>query len=82
MNTAKASTRLSILEHALGDLTERLRELPVNTETDALYARARLAERQLDHWRARPPTEEARAALFKSVIDLNLEVMRVSRRSA
>jgi hypothetical protein len=73
------STRLSILNHALGDVMERLGELPVTAETDALRARARLAEKQIEHWKMKPPSDEARAALLRSVIDLNVEVMRVGK---
>lgn len=74
----KLSTRLSILEHALGDVLERLRELPSTTELDALRRRAKQYERAMDEWRAHPPDEEQRAALLKSVLDLNVEVMRIA----
>lgn len=76
------STRLSILEHALTDVVERLGELPQSDEAAALRARARLYETEVALWEESPPEEETRVALLKCVLDLNVEVIRLGGSSS
>jgi hypothetical protein len=70
------STRLSILEHALTDVVERLQELAPSTDTEALRALARQYETEMAIWEEHPPDEATRVALLKRVLDLNVEVIR------
>jgi hypothetical protein len=70
------STRFSIVEHALGDVGERLRELEPTRETDALREQARQLEAEMLLWEERPPDEPTRVALLKRVLDLNIEIIR------
>lgn len=71
------STRFSIVEHALGDVGERLRELEPTRETDVLREQARQLEAEMQLWEKQPPDEPSRVALLKRVLDLNIEIMRV-----
>jgi len=68
------STRLSIVEHALSDVVERLADLPRSADPLRLIAQ-RYAE-QIGSWETNPPDEASRVALLKRVLDLNVEVMR------
>jgi hypothetical protein len=68
------STRLSIVEHALADVRERLDELPPSADPLRMVA-MRYAE-QIAGWEANPPAEADRVALLKRVLDLNVEVIR------
>lgn len=70
------STRLSILEHALADVVDRLAELPVTQDISKLRELARQYEVEVDLWREHPPDEGQRNALLKRVLDLNVEVIR------
>jgi hypothetical protein len=70
------STRFSIVEHALGDVAERLRELPPSEETDELRSQAHQLEAAVCLWEAHPPDEPTRVALLKRVLDLNIEIIR------
>jgi hypothetical protein len=70
------STRFSIVEHALGDVAERLRELAPGEETDELRAQAHQLEAAVSLWETHPPDEPTRVALLKRVLDLNIEIMR------
>jgi hypothetical protein len=74
------STRLAIVEQALIDTLERLRDLPVGPRVRELRAKAEVYERALRAWTTRPPTEEARAALLKLVLELNVEAISLSRQ--
>ena len=74
------STRLSIVEHALTDVTERLEELPPRDDTNALRRLAQQYAGELERWRETPPEEARRTELLKSVLDLNMEVMRAGGR--
>jgi hypothetical protein len=71
---------LAIVEKALQDSLERLRELPAGPRVRELRAKAETFERALHAWSVRPPTEEQRATLLKLVLDLNVEVMALGRR--
>jgi hypothetical protein len=74
------STRLNIVEQALIDTLERLRDLPGGPRVRELRAKAEVYERALRAWTTRPPTEEARAALLKLVLELNVEAISLSRQ--
>lgn len=64
------------MEHALGDVAERLRELAPGEETDDLRAQAHQLEAAVSLWEANPPDEPTRVALLKRVLDLNIDIMR------
>jgi len=70
------STRLSILEHALADVVERLGELPPSKDADSLRALAAQYETEMGRWEQNPPDEDRRQALLRSVLDLNVDVIR------
>jgi hypothetical protein len=70
------STRLSILEHALADVAERLEELPPSQDADALRALARQYETERALWEEHPPDEETRAAVLESVLELSVRVIK------
>jgi hypothetical protein len=76
------STRLSILEHALADVVERLRELPPSRDAESLQQLARHYEGELSQWAESPPDEAKRSSLLKAVLDLNVEVIRAGGGSA
>ena len=75
------STRLAIVEQALIDTAERLRELPQGPRVRELRTKAEVYERALRSWTTRPPTEEARAALLKLVLELNVEVIALGKEA-
>jgi hypothetical protein len=70
------STRYSIVEHALGDDVERLRELEPSEQTDDLRAQAHQREAAVALWETIPPDEPTRVALLKRVLDLNIDIIR------
>jgi hypothetical protein len=72
---------MSILEQALADVTERLRELPPTRDAAALSALARRYQAEYAGWAERTPDEVQRAALVKSVLDLNVLVIRAGARA-
>ena len=74
------STRLSILEHALADVVERLGELPPTSDADALRKLAQQYTTEMAVWEHHPPEEAKRVALLKSVLDLNVQVIRAGGR--
>ncbi len=75
----KRSTRLNIVDQAIVDTLERLRDLPVSPRVRELRAKAEVYERALRAWTTRPPTEEARAALLKLVLELNVQAISLSK---
>ena len=75
----KRSTRLAIVDQAIVDTLERLRDMPVSPRVRELRAKAEVYERALRAWSTRPPTEEARAALLKLVLELNVQAIALSR---
>jgi hypothetical protein len=77
--TKLRSTRLAIVEQALIDTTERLRDLPQGPRVREIRAKAEVYERALRAWTTRPPTEEARAALLKLVLELNVQAIALSK---
>ncbi len=76
------STRLAIVEQALIDTVERLRDIPPGPRVRELRAKAEGYERALRAWVTRPPTEEQRAALLKLVLELNVEAITLGRAAA
>lgn len=74
------STRLAIVEQALLDTIDRLRDLPAGPRVRELRAKAEGYDRALKAWLVRAPTEEQRAALLKLVLELNVEAMALGRR--
>lgn len=82
MGGMSKSTRISIVERALLEAIERISDLDPSPETSALRAKALTCERTVRTWGQNPPTEEQRAAMLKAVLDLNVEVMGLSRRLA
>lgn len=75
------STRLSILEHALEDTVERLRDLPPSADAERLRALARQYAMEVELWREHPPGDEKREALLRSVLDLSVSVVRAGGAS-
>jgi hypothetical protein len=75
------STRLAIVEQAIVDTVERLRDMTPSPRVRELKAKADSYERALRAWVTRPPTEEQRAALLKLVLELNVEVIALGRSS-
>jgi hypothetical protein len=82
LTPVERSTRLSILEHALADVVERLAELPPSGDADKLRALAHQYEAELERWEKDPPAEARRAELLKSVLDLSVEVIRSGGRTS
>jgi hypothetical protein len=79
--THKESTRLAIVEQSLIDSLERLRDVGPGPRARELRAKAEGYERALRAWSSRPPTEEQRAALLRLVLELNVEVISLSKDS-
>jgi hypothetical protein len=75
----RGSIRLSIVEQALIDAQERLRDMTASPRSRELRAKAEGYERALRAWVTRPPTEEQRQALLKLVLELNVEVIALGR---
>jgi hypothetical protein len=69
------STRLAIVQQALTDIVERLAEMPTTPKVVELRHKASSYDVVVRTWEARPPTETARAAMLKNVLDLSVEVM-------
>jgi hypothetical protein len=80
--SVERSTRFSIVEHALGDVAERLRELEPSPATDDLRAQAHQLEAAVLLWEEHPPDEPTRIALLKRVLDLNIDIMRAGGERA
>ncbi len=76
-----ASIRLDIVRTALTDIVERLAELPATAEVRELRMQAASFSRVVREWDARPPNEAQREEMTKSVIDLNVRVMAIGRKS-
>lgn len=73
------STRLAIVEQALLDTLERLRDMTPSPRVRELRGKAEGYERALRAWVTRPPTEEQRATLLRLVLELNVEVIALGR---
>ncbi len=79
MGLVPESIRLDIVRTALADIVERLAELPASAEVRELRMQAASFSRMVREWDARPPDEEQRAEVTKSVIDLNVKVISIGR---
>jgi len=75
----RPSTRLSIVHQSLGDIVERLAELPLTPVTRDLRIRATAFEKRVNTWERTPPSEAERAEVMKAVLDLNMEVIAAAR---
>jgi hypothetical protein len=73
------STRLAIVQQALSDIVERLAEMPTTPRVVELRHKATSYDVVVKTWETRPPTETARAAMLKSVLDLSVEVMEAGK---
>ncbi len=80
MDYAK-STRFSIVEQGLADVLERLNEMPASPRVHELRAKAMTYERAYKSWNTFAPSEEQRASLTRSVLDLNVEVIALGRET-
>ncbi len=80
---AGKSTRISIVEQSLADILERLADLHPTDKTlmklRELRTKAFAYERTTKAWTANPPSEAQRQAMLKLVIELNVEVMELSK---
>lgn len=76
------SIRLDIVRTALADIVERLAELPASAEVRELRMQAASFSRVVREWDAIPPTEDQRAEMTKSVIELNVKVISLGRAGA
>jgi len=72
---------MSILEQALADVTERLRDLPPTRDAAALAVLANRYKAEYEAWATSPPDEAKRAALVKSVLDLNVLIIKADTRA-
>jgi hypothetical protein len=73
------STRLAIVRQALDDIIERLDEMPESPRFVELRKKAESYGRVVRRWDTEPPTEGARAAMLKSVLELNVEVIEAGK---
>jgi hypothetical protein len=73
------STRIAIVRQALDDILERLEEMPSSSPVLSLREKARAYDLIVRGWDARPPTEEARASMLKSVLELNVDVIEAGK---
>jgi hypothetical protein len=84
MASAK-STRLSIVEQSLTDILERLADLHPTEATvmklRELRTKAFAYERTVKTWVANAPSEAQRQAMLKLVLELNVQVMELSKQT-
>jgi hypothetical protein len=84
MASAK-STRLSIVEQSLTDILERLADLHPTEATvmklRELRTKAFAYERTVKAWTANAPSEAQRQAMLKLVLELNVQVMELSKQT-
>lgn len=76
------SIRFDIVRTALADIIERLAEMPVNAEVRELRIQAATFSRVVREWDAQPPSEAQRVEVTNSVIDLNVKVIALGRKSS
>ena len=81
MGDVPASIRLDIVRTALADIVERLAEMPANAEVRELRMQAASFSRVVREWDIIPPSEDQRAEVTKSVIDLNVKVIALGRKN-
>jgi hypothetical protein len=73
------STRLAIVRQALDDILERLDELPASPRVLDLRQKADSYAQIVRRWDTEPPTEGARAAMLKTVLELNVAVIEAGK---
>lgn len=66
----------------MADVEERLEELPPTGDADSLRALARQYATEMERWEKHPPDESRRVALLKSVLDLNVDVIRAGSQTS
>jgi hypothetical protein len=82
MTAVPDSIRFDIVRTALADIIERLAEMPVNAEVRELRIQAATFSRVVREWDALPPTEAQRVEVTNGVIDLNVKVIALGRKSS
>jgi hypothetical protein len=65
----------AIVEEALDEITERIARMPSNARTREFKARLDPLKRAASTWYHRRPTDDQRAALLESVMDLHERVL-------
>jgi hypothetical protein len=73
------STRIAIVRQALDDILERLEEMSASSRVLELRDKARSFDLIVQGWDSRPPTEQARAAMLKTVLELNVAVIEAGK---
>jgi hypothetical protein len=73
------STRIAIVQQALDDILERIEEMNASPGVVELREKARSYDLIVKGWDARPPTEQARAAMLKVVLELNVAVIEAGK---
>lgn len=73
------STRMNIVRQALDDILERLSDLAPTARVRELRTKAMAYDRTVRAWESRPPTEQERSAMLRSVIDLNVDVIAAGK---
>jgi len=73
------STRISIVRQALDDILERIEEMAASPGVVELREKARSYDLIVQGWDSRPPTEQARAAMLKAVLELNVAVIEAGK---
>jgi hypothetical protein len=77
------STRLAIVEQSIADILERLADLQPTEGTvmklRELRTKAFAYERTVRTWNVNAPSEAQRQAMLKLVLELNVQVMELSR---
>jgi hypothetical protein len=82
MDHVPASIRFDIVRTALADIVERLAEMPVNAEVRELRIQAATFSRIIREWDAKPPAEAQRVEVTNNVIDLNVKVIALGRKTS
>jgi len=65
----------AIIEEALDEIAERISRMPSNARTREFRARLEPLKRAASAWHMRVPTDDQRAALLESVMDLHGRVL-------
>ena len=73
------STRITIATQALEDALARLSELPSSPRSRQLRTRATTYLHAVTSWAVRAPTETQRAEMIRCALDLEMEVIALSR---
>jgi hypothetical protein len=76
------SIRFDIVRTALADIVERLAEMPLTPEVRELRIQAASFSRVVREWDTMPPSEQQRAQVMSSIIDLDVKVIALGRKGA